>query len=205
MPFARLTAPTTSIKNLTSPKAQELKQLLNSYIDLVNDSNSIQNMIEGTKSFRKLLSIKQSPPIQVGVILKGYRGSLMSCVAWFDQAVIETRILPRIVMFLDAFQVPTLQFEAAWMLTNVASGKEKWNLGLRTLRCLASGYSSFFMVRTLNDALLQNRNSSANRRGSVVRCNPKVRCNIGKISVHGSPRASCLGIRKHRRRLGAAT
>lgn len=71
------------------------------FADMVMLSRDARLQLEGVMQIRKLLSIERGPPIQ---------------------DVIDTGIVPTLVDLLRTADNAKLQFEAAWALTNIASG-----------------------------------------------------------------------------------
>ncbi|XP_023258982.1 importin subunit alpha-5-like [Seriola lalandi dorsalis] len=71
--------------------------------EIVKDVNSgrIESQTRGCQAARKLLSQERNPPLK---------------------EIVDAGLLTRFVSFLSMDDEPTLQFEAAWALTNVASG-----------------------------------------------------------------------------------
>lgn len=67
-------------------------------------SNDYETQLMCTKHFRRLLSLEVDPPIE---------------------EIVNTGVVPVFIEFLGRFDAPELQFEAAWAITNVASGNRQ--------------------------------------------------------------------------------
>ncbi|KAI7860797.1 armadillo-type protein [Circinella umbellata] len=79
-----------------------LGQILPALVQGVYSAN-VEEQLEATQQFRKLLSREKNPPIE---------------------QVIACNVVPRFVEFLQS-EHTVLQFEAAWALTNIASGSSQ--------------------------------------------------------------------------------
>ena len=97
--LASAEARTAQLRMEIAERLRQLPQL----VEAVH-SHDPQRQLEAVIAFRKLLSIERNPPID---------------------DVIASGVVPRLVQFLMAAENPPLQFEAAWALTNVASGTTK--------------------------------------------------------------------------------
>eukprot|EP00978_Attheya_sp_CCMP212_P030679 scaffold113745_cov56-Attheya_sp.AAC.1 len=84
---------------ISAAAASKLENLPQMIMGVMGEDPVVQT--ECTTQFRRLLSIEKNPPIQ---------------------QVIDSGVVPRFVEFLQRDDNPALQFEAAWALTNIASG-----------------------------------------------------------------------------------
>nr|GME20009.1 importin subunit alpha-2-like [Ipomoea batatas] len=111
-----------------------------------SDDGNLQ--LEATTQFRKLLSIERSPPVD---------------------EVIQAGVVPRFVQFLARDDFPQLQFQAAWVLTNIASGTSE-----HTRVVIESGAVPIF-VKLLSSPSDDVREQAVWALGNVAGDSPKCR------------------------------
>jgi HEAT repeat protein len=97
--YASMASDGANVSRASSVAASKLEQLPAMVQGVMGNDPTVQT--ECTTHFRRLLSIEKNPPIQ---------------------QVIDAHVVPRFVEFLQRDDNPALQFEAAWALTNIASG-----------------------------------------------------------------------------------
>jgi len=111
-------------------------------------SNDPTIQLEATTQLRRILSIEKHPPIA---------------------DVIKTGVVPRLVQFLTFEITPKLQYEAAWALTNIASGSSE-----QTMVVINSGAVPLF-VKMMNASDEEMREQAVWGLGNIAGDSPQAR------------------------------
>jgi hypothetical protein len=110
-------------------------------IAMVFDNNDQDIVLQGTRMVRKVLSRASEPPID---------------------EVIASNVVPRFVQLLDC-ENDDIQFEAAWALTNIASGTSE-----HTKAVLQSGAVPAFVKMSKNSEKWENREQATWALGNIA-------------------------------------
>jgi len=88
-------------KTNAAPPAPQTNMTLNEIIEIVHTTQDNEQLFPAVQAIRKMLSRERNPPID---------------------DVIKANLVHNLVSYLGLSEHPMLQFEAAWALTNIASG-----------------------------------------------------------------------------------
>lgn len=117
-------------------------------VQAMHSDDPTQNFL-ATQQVRRLLSVENAPPIQ---------------------AVIEQGVVPKLVESLSFTERPDLQFEAAWALTNIASGTQD-----QTAVVAAAGAIPIFVALLTTSPRADVREQSIWALGNIAGDSPKLR------------------------------
>ena len=115
--------------------------------ELINNEN-ILIVLFATIGFRRLLSFEKSPPIQ---------------------DVIDANLIPKFLGYFEKDDIPKLQFEAAWCVTNIASGDHDHVNHLINKGCIDK------FIRLISNKNIEVVEQAVWGLGNIAGDNPRVR------------------------------